>query len=88
MYWENSVFCPPLKEIGIWGKIRMVIQSKVNFCIDKIKGLSPNHVLVQKSSWPYSMQTKFWMDKIQKSYKVGVVIMYYSDQDIFSHYLK
>ena len=40
------------------------------FSIDKIKGLSPNHVFVQKSRWPYSMQSKFGMDKIQGSYKL------------------
>ena len=34
------------------------------FWMDKIKGLSPNHVFVQKSRWPYSMQSKFGMDKI------------------------
>ena len=38
--------------------------------MDKIKGLSPNHVFVQKSRWPYSMQSKFGMDKIQGSYKL------------------
>ena len=27
--------------------------------MDKLKGLSPNHVFVQKSRWPYSMQNKF-----------------------------
>ena len=45
-------------------------QSK--FGIDKIKGLSPNHIFLQKSRWLYSMQSKFGMDKIQWSYKVGV----------------
>ena len=29
------------------------------FWMDKIKSLSPNHVFVQKSRWPYSMQSKF-----------------------------
>ena len=38
------------------------------FWMDKIKGFSPNHVSAQKSRWPYSMQTKFGMDKIQGSY--------------------
>ena len=33
------------------------------FWMDKTKGLSPNHVSVQKSRWPYSMQSKFGMDK-------------------------
>ena len=49
------------------------MQSK--FSMDKIKGLSQKHVFVQKSRWPYSMQSKFGMDKIPKSYKVGVVIL-------------
>ena len=40
------------------------------FWIDKIKGLSPNHVFVQKSKWPYSMQNKFGMDKIHGSHKL------------------
>ena len=34
------------------------------FWMEKIKGLSPNHVSDQKSRWPYSMQSKFGMDKI------------------------
>ena len=50
------------------------MQSK--FWMDKIKGLSPNHVFAQKSRWPYSMQSKFGMDKIQGSYNVRVFIMY------------
>ena len=32
--------------------------------MDKITGLSLNHVLVQKSRWLFSMQSKFGMDKI------------------------
>ena len=35
--------------------------------MDTIKGLSPNHVFVQKSRWPFSMQSKFGIDKIQGS---------------------
>ena len=38
--------------------------------MDKIKGLSLNHVFVQKSRWSYSMQSKFGMDKIEGSYKI------------------
>ena len=56
--------------------------------MDKIKGLSSNHVFDQKSIWPYSMESKFGMDKIQRSYKVGVVIRIIPFQDIFSHHLK
>ena len=54
--------------------------------MDRIKGLSPNHVFVQKSRWPYSVQSKFGMDKIQGSYKVVVVL--HVCQDTFSHHLK
>ena len=35
--------------------------------MDKIKGLSPNHVFVKSQDgqfWPYPMQIIFWMDKI------------------------
>ena len=56
--------------------------------MDNITGLSLNHVFVQKSRWPYSMQSKFGMDKIQGSYKVGVVICIVPCQDIFSHHQK
>ena len=31
---------------------------------------SKNHVFVQKSRWPYSMQNKFGMNKIQGSHKL------------------
>ena len=31
---------------------------------------SKNHVFVQKSRWPYSMQNKFGMDKIHGSHKL------------------
>ena len=33
--------------------------------MDKTKGLSLNHVFAQKSRWPCSMQSRFWMDKIK-----------------------
>ena len=36
--------------------------------MDRTKGLFPNHVFAQKSRWPYSMQSKFGMDKIQRLY--------------------
>ena len=39
--------------------------------MDKLKGLfQKNHVFVQKSKWPYSMQNKFGMDKIHGSHKL------------------
>ena len=38
--------------------------------MDKLKGFSKNHVFVQKSRWPYSMQNKLGMDKIQGSHKL------------------
>ena len=54
------------------------MQSK--FWMDKINSRSPNHVFVQKSRWPYSMQSKFGMDKTQGNYKLewlyGMVIVY------------
>ena len=37
--------------------------------MDKIKWLSPNQDFVQKSRWPYFMQSKFWMDKIKEFLK-------------------
>ena len=40
------------------------------FWVDKLKGFSKNHVFVQKSRWPYSMQNKLGMDKIQGSHKL------------------
>ena len=62
------------------------MQSK--FWMDKIKGLSPNHVFAQNLRGPYSTQSKFGMNIIQGSYKVGVVICISPDQDIFSHHQK
>ena len=44
------------------------VQSR--FWVDKLKVFSKNHVFVQKSRWPYSMQNKFGMDKIQWSHKL------------------
>ena len=54
------------------------------FWMDKIKGLSTNHVFVQKSRWPYSMQSKFGMDKIQGSYKLGWLFGYLTSGYIFT----
>ena len=57
-------------------------QSK--FWMDKTKGLSPNHVFVQKSRWPYSMQSKFGMDKIQGNYKLVWLYEYMASGYIFT----
>ena len=58
------------------------MQSK--FWMDKIKGLSPNHVFVQKSRWPYSMQSKFGIDKTQGSYKLEWLYDYMASGYIFT----
>ena len=58
------------------------MQSK--FWMDKIKGLSPNHVFVQKSRWPYSMQSKFGMDKTQGNYKLEWLYDYMASGYIFT----
>ena len=50
--------------IKICSIVRMDIQSRVNFEWTSI-GLSQNHIFAQKSRWPYSMQSRFWMDKIK-----------------------
>ena len=61
-----------LPQIMSWLKsqFRWPYSMQSGFWMDKIKGLSPNHVSAQKSRWPYSMQSKFGMDKIQGSYKL------------------
>ena len=58
------------------------MQSK--FWMDKIKGLSPNHIFVQESRWPYSMQSKFGMDKTQGNYKLEWLHDYMASGYIFT----
>ena len=55
--------------IKICSKVRMDIQSRINFGWTKQKGF-PQIMSAQKSRWPYSMQSKFRNDKIQGSYKL------------------
>ena len=52
--------------IKIGSKIRMDIKSRVNFGWTKQNGF-PQIMSWLKSqfSWPYSMQSRFWMDKIK-----------------------
>ena len=38
--------------------------------MDKIKGLSPNHLFKSQDGHILAMQSKFGMDKIQGSYKL------------------
>ena len=45
--------------IKIYSKVRVDIQSRVNIGWKKIKGLSPNHVC------SYSVQSRFWVDKLK-----------------------
>ena len=52
--------------------------------MDKIKGLSPHHVVVQKSRWPYPMQSKFGMDKKLRSYKLEWLYGYMASGYIFT----
>ena len=42
----------------------------VDFGWTNSRVFSKNHVFVQKSRWPYSVQNKFGMDKIQGSHKL------------------
>ena len=63
-YW-SSTFIPSTNtstHIKICSKVCMDIQSRL-ILNKQNKRLSPNHVSVQKSRWPYSMQSKFRMDK-------------------------
>ena len=58
--------------IRICSKVRIdghTCTEQSKFWMDKTKAFSPNHVFAQKSRWPYSMPSKFGMDKIQGSIK-------------------
>ena len=48
--------------IKICSKVRMDIQSKVNFGWTKYRAFPKSCLL--KSRWPYSMQSRFWVDKL------------------------
>ena len=49
--------------IKICSKVRMDIQGRVNFGRKKWKAF-PKSCLI-KSRWPYSMQSRFWVDKLK-----------------------
>ena len=74
--------------VCMYVRMHIHITEQSKFWMDNIKGLSSNHVFAQKSRWPYSMESIFGMNKIQGSYKVGVVIRIIPFHDIFSHHLK
>ena len=71
--------------IKICSTVRMDIQSRVNLGWTKHKArLSPNHVFAQKSRWPYFMQSKFGINKIQGSYKLKWLYGYMASGYIFT----
>ena len=63
------------------------ILCRVDFGWTNKRVFSKNHGFVQKSRWPYSMQNKYGIDKIQGSYKLSGY-MYYSLSEYISHHLK
>ena len=67
--WTKQKVFPQIMSL-LKSQLRWSYSMQSRFWIDKIKGLSPNHVFVKKSRWPYSMQSNFGMDKIQASYKL------------------
>ena len=102
----SSTFIPSTStHIKICSKVRMDIQSRVNFgwtkqkdfpksCLLKSQygyilwrvdfGLTNWSVFVQNWRWPYSMQSKFGMDKVQGSYKLEWLYSYTASGYIFT----